>query len=440
MSSSPTAGEGQRSRTLSSRADTTTAISALIALLFVIPAPLVFGPLGAAGTPAKVLGCLLLIWWIVDRFATGLARPGDTPIRKALIAFLFAVLASYAAGASRPMTGVEQRSADRLLISMASWIGITLFAGAIRHRHRLDALLRRLVLAGGSLAVLGIVQFFTGQAWVDRLHVPGLTLNSAISLVGGRNGLARPAGTATSPIEFGVVLTMVLPLAIFYALNDVHRPWLRRMWPVAAVGLAVPISISRSAIIGAVVVLLMLLPSWPRSRRRRAYGVLAVGGAAVYVTIPGLLGSIRSMFTGAGNDASVKSRTDSYGIALDLIGQSPVFGRGLGTFVPSYRIVDNQYLGSLVEMGLLGLLAVLCLFAVTIVTTARLRRLCSDPADRDLTMALAACTAAGAAGFATFDAFAFPMLATLLFLALGCSDAVYRQVTGAGFDGGVSSA
>jgi O-antigen ligase len=415
--------------------DTTTGLTFLVVLTFGIPAQLVLGPLGAAGTPAKVLGCFLLLWWVLDRLVTGLARPADSPIRKALFAFALAVLASYAAGASRPMVGTEQRSADRLFISIASWIGIVLFAGALRHPQRLDALLRRVVLAGGSLAAFGIVQSITGQTWVDRLHVPGLTLNSPISLVGDRNGFARPAGTATSPIEFGVVLTMVLPLAIHYALNDAHRPWYRRVWPVAAIGFAVPISISRSAVLGAVVVLLMLLPTWSAPRRRRAYVVLGVGASVVYVMIPGLLGSIRNMFTGAGNDASVRSRTDSYALALDLFGRSPWFGRGLGTFIPSYRIVDNQYLGSLVEMGLVGLGAMLVLFLGTIVVAVRVRRLTTDPKERDLSMAVAASIGAGIAGFVTFDAFAFPMLTSLLFMTIGCVDALYRQIAHARFDG-----
>ena len=39
-------------------------LTCYLVLLFVVPAGLVFAPLGAAGTPATVFGIVLLLWWV----------------------------------------------------------------------------------------------------------------------------------------------------------------------------------------------------------------------------------------------------------------------------------------------------------------------------------------------------------------------------------------
>ena len=46
---------------------------------------------------------------------------------------------------------------------------------------RLD-LARELVPDGSLIALLGLVQVLTGQAWVDRLSIPGLTATEATGL------------------------------------------------------------------------------------------------------------------------------------------------------------------------------------------------------------------------------------------------------------------
>ncbi len=411
------------------RLDVVSALSVLAVALFVIPARLVFGPLGAAGTPAKIVGLLMFLWWGVERLIAGFGGEAFSPLRRALFVLLAAILASYLVATTRPMDGSELRSADRSLISLLSWLGVVLICGEIiGGMARLDALLRRLVMLGGALAVLGLVQFFTKQEWTNYLQIPGLSANADVIGVTDRAGFARPAGTATHPIEFGVVLTVVLPLAIHYALHDRQRHWFRRAVPIAAISLAIPISISRSAVLGTGIVLLVMIPTWEPALRRKAYVALTAALVMVYLAVPGLLGTFRGLFTGIGNDKSAASRTDSYGLAFSYVERWPVFGRGFGTFMPSYRILDNQFLGFLIDTGFVGLTALLSVFVVAVVVARRVRRMTVDPSQRSLAIALCAGVLAAASSFATFDAFSFPMLATLLFLVLGALDALWRTV------------
>lgn len=408
--------------------DGATALTVYLVLLLAIPARYVIGPLGAAGTPAQVFAMALTLWWLGHKLAsTPAPETRSKPVRLAMLLFLAAATVSYVAANLRPIAGAELRAADRGMLTLLALLGVVLVAGdLIPTRARLDALLRRVVLAGAAVASLGLVQFQTGRSFVEYLRLPGLTLNSELYNLSERAGFLRPASTAVHPIEFGVAIAMLLPLAMHYALTDGHRHWLPRWYPVLAIGLAVPVSVSRSAVVAIVIVLAIMLPVMSRRARQWAY-VAAVGLAGViYVSVPGMLGTIVKLFTGIATDNSAASRTDSYGLALEFITNAPVFGRGFATFLPEYRILDNQFLLTTIELGLVGLAAFLGLLLTAASTAIRVRRRAIDTVTRQLSTALLASLAAGAATFALFDAFSFPMVAGLTFLVIGAISGLYR--------------
>jgi polysaccharide biosynthesis protein PslJ len=422
---------GSESRPRAS-ADAVTALTVFLVLLFAIPSRLIFAPLGGAGSPAQLLGVAALLWWAATRLARGSRSSTRQPIRWAMGAFVVANLLSYVAATIRPIDDVELRAADRGLLSLLSWLGIVLLAcDGIPSRARLDVLLRRLVIAGGCIAILGLAQFFTHQAFVNYIQIPGLSQNTDLGIVLNRDGFSRPAGTALHPIEYGIVITMMLPLALYYALMDKHRPPLRRWWAVIPLAMAVPVSISRSAIVCTAVVLAVMLPALSRTIRRRAYTAIVVLLSAAFVAVPGIIGTLFGLFTGIGGDSSAQSRTGSYTLAWEFISRAPVFGRGFQTFLPQYRILDNQYLLSTIETGIVGVAALLALFATGFVTARKVRKLARDEPTRLLAQAIAASILAGAASFALFDALSFPQVANLVMLMVGIAGAAYRlQVDG----------
>jgi len=206
----------------------------------------------------------------------------------------------------------------------------------------------------------------------------------------------------------------------------------RRAWVFVTIllGAALPMSLSRSGILAAGVALLLMASMW--SARQR----LVVASSALALTValrgvvPGLVGTITSLFASAGTDPSIQGRTDDYSVVGTYIGSSPWVGRGFGTFLPSeHFFVDNQYLGTLVEAGVVGLLAVVALLAVPALAaraTDRAVRV-AHPGHRDETSrTLMAVVVASAAAFATFDALGFPMFTGVLFVLLGCIAALRR--------------
>jgi len=419
----PAVGIDRRSRL---GADAVTWLSVYAVLLFFVPSKLVVGVLGSAGAPSVLFGFASLLLWFLFRVGAARTTPLEPqPIRIALGAFVFSIGVTYAMAMASPISTDEVSPADVALLAIASWSGTLLVAhDGISDRNRWDTLLWRLAVCGGLLAVLGIIQVLTGQAWVDRISIPGLTTMQAPGLFS-RGVFPRPSGTAIHPIEYGVLVTMLLPIALHVAFH--HRERGRIRWfPVLALAVIIPLSSSRSAYVCAVIGLAICMIGWPAARRRWVAGFGLAGVAAMLVVTPNLLGSIVNLFVGAAGDPSITSRTGSFDIAFQFFAQHPLFGRGLGTFLPKYRIFDNQYLVLLVTIGIVGTLVFIALGVVAIVALLKLRRASVGDRTGDAALTLVASIVVGFVSLSMFDAFAFPMTMGALFLLLGAAGALRR--------------
>jgi hypothetical protein len=160
----------------------------------------------------------------------------------------------------------------------------------------------------------------------------------------------------------------------------------------------------------------------------------------IQVAMPGTLGTFRAIFfpkqgliaeeqegegTGTGRVADI-------GPSLTEWGRQPFFGQGFGTRLTSQfdrlqnaRILDDQWLSSLLEVGMIGVAALLWLIVRAI---RRLKRLAKhDDSDYGwLLTGLAAAIYAFASGMLTYDAFSFIQVTFMLFLLLGLSAAALR--------------
>lgn len=405
------------------RPDAVTGLTVYVALLLAIPSDRFVGPLGGAGNPASIFAIGLLLWWLWFRIQKHAITRFSSAVTFCFAAFVVSIVVSQVVGAMSAMPQTDRNGADMGLLRLASYAGVLLVAAdGIQSRERLATLCRHIVLLVGLFAAVGAIQFFSGHAIVDRIPLFGL--DGSGGGVDERAGFVRPRSTSRHALEYAAVLSMVLPLAVTLGLVERNRKPLFRTLPVALIALASVLSLTRSALIGMIVGILVLLPFWgPRVRRTAALTVLG-GLSALVVAVPGLMGTILNMFSGA--DSSTQSRTNSWGMAFDVFQQNPTFGRGFGTFLPSYRILDNQYLLSLVETGVLGFLALLAMIAAAVYCAFAGRRKWDDGIHRQLGVALAAAVLAGASLLAFFDAFSFPQAPGMFFLMLGLCGAYWR--------------
>jgi O-antigen/teichoic acid export membrane protein len=408
-------------------------LTGYLLLVEIVPSGWVISSLGAAGAPANLYAMAAFLWytgsWLAGRVTTA---PYTRAPRVAALLFAASVVAAYVSlgGVTRQPAGLEIQAADRGLIGLIPWVGIAVMASAgIRSYADLQVVLRRAVNFGGVIGLVGIVEFFTNTDLLTGVSIPGLRPSAEVSDLLTRGNFIRPISLAADPLELAGVLSMLLPFAIQQALDPQRiatTSRLRRWLPVFLIGGALPLTVSRTSIIGLAIVLLMLIPTWKPARRWPALGVVAIGVVALKVAVPGLVSTTINEFTSflSNSDSSTQARTQDYSGVAQYVEQRPWFGRGFGTFIPSlYRYTDNMYLLAVVEIGFVGLIAVLALYLTGIRCGRVGRKLALDEPRRELGQSFAAAMLAALVLSATFDSLGFPMFAGLVFLLLGCAGA-----------------
>jgi hypothetical protein len=160
----------------------------------------------------------------------------------------------------------------------------------------------------------------------------------------------------------------------------------------------------------------------------------------IQIVMPGTLGTFKGAFFPKGGviadeeagEGSGTGRLKDVGPSLQEWGQKPFFGQGFGTRLTSEsdgmqnaRILDDQWLSSLLELGICGVFALVWM----IVRALRRLKFRARRTDDDYSWLLTS-LAAGIAGYAfgmfTYDAFSFIQVTLLLFIFLGLGAAAVR--------------
>lgn len=411
------------------RVDSTGIMVAGVVAVLLVPARLQLGPLGSSGTMASLVGAAAAGLWFVGRlFEPGWLSRERQPLRLALLVFVAAVLSSDLAMAYRYHDDTEERAALRGLIILAGMVGITLLiADGVSTRDRLRTVVKAVVGAGAVVALLGIAQFALSVDVAAAVRIPGFRLAGGESDFE-RSGFSRIVSTTTHPIELSVVLGMLLPLALHVAFT--LRPGeRRRLWWGAAltIAFAAPLTVSRTAVLALCTALAVVSLGWDGRRRLRVLGAAVLGVGVMQLVVPGLLGTLRSLLFSYGADPSISTRQSDYAYVSEFIAERPLFGRGWQTFLPErYTFLDNQFLLSMVEIGLLGTVALLWMFVLGAGQVLWVRHRSTDPEDRDLAMALVAAAAVSVVSWFTYDTYSFPTGRALSFVVLGLMAALWR--------------
>ncbi|GAA0437851.1 hypothetical protein Acor_80120 [Acrocarpospora corrugata] len=414
------------------RADGASLLCVCVLVLLLTPARLVVRGLPMSLTMSDLLGLTTLTLWMCAHTTTtlGIAKGGNA-VRRALFAYALAIVFLYGYATYAYLPSDELNSADHSLVLIVANLGLALgMCDAVRGRERLDFVLKGLVVAGAGMAVVGAVQWILGFDLTAYMKLPILSSNDvAVDAVEARSGIQRVPSTTGHPIEFGVIMAMILPFALHYGFHARDRGESPRRWWIAAAMIAAGLmfAVSRSGILAVLTVGVVLFLGWTNRRRVQALGVVVLFLAVVKVLFPGLLGAFYTLFTNIGRDDSIRYRVHDYPNAIEEFLRSPLFGRGIGTwYAPKHQVFDNQYLLTLVEAGALGIAAFVGIVLVGVYGAVRARHLSDDPRDRNLALTLAAATIVPLVGAITFDLLAFPQIASLMFFMIGACGSLLR--------------
>ncbi|PUA82345.1 O-antigen ligase family protein [Nocardioides currus] len=424
-------------------------------LMLLLPSELVLPQIGSAGSPANLLGVGFLLWWVCAKLAGRVEAPIN-PMHVALAILVVVVLISFANGMvhgwTRPVdirqpadavytfTPVSQAElfdksmlgGMRGLITIGSWVGVALMVmDGLRSWREIDRLVSWVVWMSAVVAAIGIYQYFTGDNLARFIRVPGLSATYEIGTSISRSVLNRVSSTTTHPIEFCVVLTTIFPLAMHRALHPHAVGTLNKIVacyvPAGLIGLAIPMAVSRSGIVALAVVMIVLFSGWPNNRRIWVVVLAPPTAILMRSALPGLLGTIKALFSQGTSDPSVTARTADYGAVLEIYSAQPWFGRGAFTFIPQYyRALDNQILLNLVELGAIGLAASIWIFAVGYYLARYAKRHALSIERSHFGLALSAGILAMLITYVTFDAWGFAKAGAVTFFLLGLAGAARK--------------
>jgi O-antigen ligase len=400
--------------------------------LMVLPSDYVFKAIGADGYAAALVSYLMLLAWIAATlFGLHNPFPLKYPVRITVAVLWVVSLASYLLMNHTMLSGTQLASADRWLMELAGISGVVLVAAeCLNSLADVQRVLRALTWGGAFCGVVAALQFKGGVDLTRYLKLPGFALNAVAATnagIGSRGGESRVPGTATDPIELGVVAGILLPIAAYLVMHDTERPQWQRIVPFIGIALAVPASVSRSGVIAVVVSISVLIVLLPPVKRLKGLAAIVPSLAVVFVAAHGLIGTLASYFLAGTSDSSVTHRTSNYPYVEQLVRHAPWLGQGGGTYIPSSQvnILDNEYLTTAIQLGVLGVLALGFFLVWPAVAALVARTRTTDRSLRDLCAALAGAEFAAVICSATFDSFSFPMFVNVQALVAGLCGAVW---------------
>ncbi|WP_221654687.1 O-antigen ligase family protein [Actinotalea ferrariae] len=395
---------------------------AAFAVYLVLPGELALvGPLRSNGSPLRLLG-LLALFLVLAGFLRADTRLRARPVAWVAVAYLGFAIVAWTTANTRLLSADQSAQMDRSVLIVLSGVGITLL-GAVVVRDLRDA--HRLVgwLAAGAVlcAVVGGLQFAgVIDKWADIVELPFMTTVVSPMGVVDRLGLNRVPGTTSSPLEYSVVLAVLLPLLVHLVLHAGSVGARRAAGAAAAVVmLALPLGFSRSGLLTLAVTVLVLLVFLLPVHRLTVLLTLAFAAAGAVVAAPQIIGVFRELITGAQDDLSIRGRLVDYPEAFERFEQAPWWGNGPSDAPLMENILDNQWLVTLVRDGLVGVLglAILILGGAALAAWSAGRAAPGSPA-RTFNGALCAGLLGTAVAAGTFDLLAFQQATFAVFLLL----------------------
>ncbi len=416
----------------------TTLLAAIVVVILFIPirrytAP---GNLPFELEPYRILVAFTITGWLASLLVDPRVRLRRSGFEGPLLVFVAAALGSVIVNMSRVSDlGVESFVTKRISFFASFLLVFYFIVSIVRTRQEIDLVTKVLVAGGAVLAVFALIEARTGFNIFQHLSdvIPFLKLNAGLDETDiARGARLRTYASAQHPIALGALFAMLTPIAIYVARTYGQRRWLFAggLMAIAAVS-----TLSRTSILMLITVALVFV--WLRPREiGRLWPAIVPLVIVIHLALPGSLGTLKEAFFPPGGLVAEQQsfegtpgsgRLADVGPSLDQFARQPVLGQGFGTRVvegekQNAAILDNQWLGTLLEMGVIGVFAIVWLYLRFLRRLGRAGR--RHTPEGFLAISLASSIAAYAVSMFTFDSFTFIQVTFLLFVVLGLAAAL----------------
>jgi len=419
-------------------------LAVIILLILFVPVKLYSLPatLPFSLEPYRLVVAFVALGWIGSLLVDSRVRPrGSGVVDKPLAAFVAVVLVGEIVNHAR-VNAVGGDVVKRLLFFASFFVVLYLIVSVANSRQDIDFLIKTLVIGGAVVGFFALIESRTGynvfnhlSSFMPILRETGDTLDVS------RGGQLRVVASSQHPIALGAAMVILIPPAVYLA--RVHRGrWLFAL--LLNLGGAVA-SVSRTPMLMLLTVVVTFL--WLRPAEvKRLWPALLPLVLMVHFALPGTIGNLKSSFFPKGGLIQEQQvgqvgsgRVSTLGPALRLeFKPNPILGEGFGTRVTkpddvvrtaNAPILDDQWLGTLLETGLFGALAMAWIFVRFVRRVGREAK--EDTSWRGWLLACiaASVTAYGVSMF-TYDSFSFIQVTFLLFMLIGIGSAAYRLPRG----------
>jgi O-antigen ligase len=320
-------------------------------------------------------GLTILILWVVDAWLLGNVRVSRSwlqlPLLGAVVLGLVQLLPLRDAGAGAVSTlSLDPHSTKLVIVQLGSlFIYFAATLVFVDTPHRLQVLVRTIMIFGFLLAIFGLTQSFTSPTKVYWMRE--LAQSTAFGPFINRHHFAGY-----------MELTIALPLGLLLSGAIAKEKWLLYLFIAGLMGVALVMTSSRGGIISLVaeiVFLVIVTAIWRKHGERRRVGgrlksVAARTGLAGSLILGLFLGvvllggefSLNRFIDSVNTDDPTTGRAHFWSVTVDMIKANPVVGTGLGAYGVIYTRYDtrnglyrleqahNDYLQIFSDAGVIG--------------------------------------------------------------------------------------
>lgn len=367
-----------------------------------------------AGNWDELLLVFAFLAWPVQMALRGRLTYRLTPLDLPILLYLAAAVFLFLVRS--PQTGIAVEGL-RVYVEYIFWYFVA--GNLLLNKSQARALVNWLVALGALVALHGVYQYIIG------VQIPSTWLDATESGV-----RTRVFSIVGSPNVLGSFLVLVIPITISQLLSARSRLQ-KYLYALCLVPMALSLTFTYSrgawlAMAGALVVY-GLIYNW------RILLALAAAAYAAPKLVPGIASRIGYMLSPAYFLSSARAgRVARWNMAADKLQSHPLTGEGFGRFggavaarhIPSSIYVDNFYLKTAAESGIIGLAAFLWLLVNGVRCALNSYRRLTDPYLKGLAGGLIAGLLGVLLHNTVENIFEVPMMTTYFWLLLGMTAAL----------------